>query len=138
VKESLETTPIIVNGVIYVTTSFDHVYALNAKTGEEYWHYKQNTGPVTTYCCGPNNRGVAVYDDKVYLATLDSKLLALNAKSGMADRHRGSHAWLQRGDGADCRGRQILIGTSGGVSFLRWSTRRTNRSGQRPCPLKGH
>ncbi|HAH63960.1 MAG TPA: quinonprotein alcohol dehydrogenase, partial [Rhizobiales bacterium] len=82
VKESQETTPIVVNGVMYVTTSFDHVYALNAKTGEEYWHYKHAMGPVTTYCCGPNNRGVAVYDDKVYLATLDSQLVALNAKTG--------------------------------------------------------
>src|ERR1700687_3663998 len=82
VKESQETTPIVVNGVMYVTTSFDHVYSLNAKTGEESWHYKHPMGPVTTYCCGPNNRGVAVYDDKVYLATLDSKLVALNAKTG--------------------------------------------------------
>ena len=71
VKESQETTPIVVNGVMYVTTSFDHVYALNAKTGEEYWHYTHAMGPITTYCCGPNNRGVAVYNDKVYLATLD-------------------------------------------------------------------
>src|SRR6476620_12494952 len=82
VKESLETTPIVVNGVMYVTTSFDHVYAINAKTGEQYWHYKHNMGPITTYCCGPNNRGVAVLDDKVYLATLDSKLVALDAKTG--------------------------------------------------------
>ena len=82
VKELMETTPIVVNGVMYVTTSFDHVYAINAKTGEEYWHYKHNMGPVTTYCCGPNNRGVAVYDDKVYLATLDSQLVALDAKTG--------------------------------------------------------
>ena len=82
VKESLETTPIVVNGVMYVTTSFDHVYAINAKTGEQYWHYKHNMGPITTYCCGPNNRGVAVYGDKVYLATLDAKLLALDAKTG--------------------------------------------------------
>ena len=62
VKESLETTPIVVNGVMYVTTSFNHVYALNAKTGEQYWHYKHKMGPITTYCCGPNNRGVAVYE----------------------------------------------------------------------------
>ena len=82
VKESMETTPIVVNGVMYVTTSFDHVYALNAKTGEQYWHYKHKMGPITTYCCGPNNRGVAVYGDKVYLATLDSKLVALDAKTG--------------------------------------------------------
>jgi alcohol dehydrogenase (cytochrome c) len=47
VKESQETTPIVVNGVMYITTSFDHVYAVNAKTGEEYWHYKHAMGPVT-------------------------------------------------------------------------------------------
>ena len=81
-KESMETSPIVVNGVMYVTTSFSHVYALNAQTGEEFWHYKHKIGPITTYCCGPNNRGVAVYDDKVYLATLDAKLVALDAKTG--------------------------------------------------------
>src|SRR6516162_354845 len=82
VKESMEVSPIIVNGVMFVTTSFSHVYALNAQTGEELWHYKHPLGPVTTYCCGPNNRGVAVYEDKVYLATLDAKLVALDAKTG--------------------------------------------------------
>ena len=79
VRESLETSPIVVNGVMYVTTSFDHVYALNARTGDMYWHYKHNMGPITTYCCGPNNRGVAVYQDKVYVATLDAMLVALDA-----------------------------------------------------------
>jgi glucose dehydrogenase len=82
VKESQETTPIVVDGVMYVTTSFNHVYAINAKTGEQYWHYKHKMGPVTTYCCGPNNRGVAIYKDKVYMGTLDSKLVALDAKTG--------------------------------------------------------
>src|SRR5215472_9008261 len=82
VKESMETSPIVVDGVMYITTSFSHVYALNAATGEELWHYKHNMGPITTYCCGPNNRGVAVYEDKVYLATLDSKMVALDAKTG--------------------------------------------------------
>ena len=82
VKESMETSPIVVNGVMYVTTSFSQVYALNAQTGEQLWYYKQPLGPITTYCCGPNNRGVAVYEDKVYLATLDAKLVALDAKTG--------------------------------------------------------
>jgi PQQ-dependent dehydrogenase (methanol/ethanol family) len=82
VKESLETTPIIVDGVMYVTTSFNHVYAIDAKTGEQFWHYKHKMGPVTTYCCGPNNRGVAIYKDKVYMGTLDAKLVALDAKTG--------------------------------------------------------
>jgi alcohol dehydrogenase (cytochrome c) len=82
VKESLETSPIVFDGVMYVTTSFSHVYALDAKTGAEIWHYKHKMGPVTTYCCGPNNRGVQVLGDLVYLATLDAKLVALNAKTG--------------------------------------------------------
>jgi len=46
-RESMETSPIIVNGVMYVTTSFDHVYALNAQTGEQIWHYKHDMGPIT-------------------------------------------------------------------------------------------
>jgi alcohol dehydrogenase (cytochrome c) len=82
VKESMETSPIIVDGVMYVTTSFSHVYALDAKTGEQLWHYNHKMGLVTTYCCGPNNRGVQVLGDLVYVATLDSKLVALNAKTG--------------------------------------------------------
>ena len=63
-------------------------------------------GPITTYCCGPNNRGVAVYDDKVYLATLDAKLVALDAKTGKPVWHtddRRSRARLQRDHGADRR-----------------------------------
>jgi alcohol dehydrogenase (cytochrome c) len=82
VKESLETSPIIVNGVMYVTTSYSHVYALEAKTGEEIRHYKPKPGPFVTVCCGSNNRGVAVYGDKVYLGTLDARLIALDAKTG--------------------------------------------------------
>src|SRR6202040_2573551 len=66
VKESLETSPIVVDGVMYVTTSFSHVYALDAKTGEQLWHYNHKRGPVTVYCCGPNNRGVQVLGDFVW------------------------------------------------------------------------
>ena len=105
VQEVLATTPIIANGVMYVTTAFNHVYALNAKTGEEYWHYKHAMAPVTTSCCGPINRGVAVYDDKVYMATVDAKLVALDAKTGgvrVADRDRRLFARLRRDDGAHC------------------------------------
>jgi alcohol dehydrogenase (cytochrome c) len=122
VKESQETTPIVVNGVMYVTTSFDHVYALNAKTGEEYWHYKHAMGPVTTYCCGPNNRGVAVYDDKVYLATLDSQLVALDAKTGsivwqtqIADPTLGYSETMA----PTAVNGKILIGTNGGEYGVR-------------------
>ncbi len=122
VKESLETTPIVVNGVMFVTTSFNHVYALNAKTGEEYWHYKHKMGPITTYCCGPNNRGVAVSGDKVYMATLDAKLVALNAKTGsvvweteIADPEKG-YSETMAPTAVDGK---ILIGTNGGEYGIR-------------------
>src|ERR1051325_10411329 len=122
VKESLETSPIIVNGVMYVTTSFSHVYALNAATGEEYWHYKHPLGPITTYCCGPNNRGVAVYEDKVFLATLDSKLVALDAKTGnkvwqsdIADPELGYSETMAP---TVVKGK-VLIGTNGGEYGIR-------------------
>jgi PQQ-dependent dehydrogenase (methanol/ethanol family) len=122
VRESLETSPIVVNGVMYVTTSFDHVYAINAQTGEMYWHYKHNMGPITTYCCGPNNRGVAVYNDKVYLATLDAMLVALDAKTGnvvwksqIADPTLG-YSETMAPTAVDGK---VLIGTNGGEYGIR-------------------
>ena len=80
--ESMETAPLVVNGVMFLTTSYNHVYAVNATTGEQYWHYKQKIGPVSTYCCGPNNRGVAIMGDRVFMGTLDAKLVALDIKTG--------------------------------------------------------
>jgi PQQ-dependent dehydrogenase (methanol/ethanol family) len=122
VKESLETTPIIVDGVMYVTTSFNHVYAIDAKTGEQFWHYKHKMGPVTTYCCGPNNRGVAIYKDKVYMGTLDAKLVALDAKTGslvwetqIADPELG-YSETMAPTAVDGK---ILIGTNGGEYGIR-------------------
>ncbi|MEX2167277.1 MAG: PQQ-binding-like beta-propeller repeat protein [Methyloceanibacter sp.] len=122
VKESLETTPIVVGEVMYVTTSFNHVYAINAKTGEEYWHYKHKMGPVTTYCCGPNNRGVAIYGDKVFMGTLDSKLVALDAKTGsliwqtdIAEPELG-YSETMAPTAVDGK---ILIGTNGGEYGIR-------------------
>jgi alcohol dehydrogenase (cytochrome c) len=122
VRESMETSPIVVNGVMFITTSFSHVYALDAKTGEQLWHYKHPLGPVTTYCCGPNNRGVAVYEDRVYLATLDSKLVALDAKTGnkvwqsdIADPELGYSETMAP---TVVKGK-VLIGTNGGEYGIR-------------------
>jgi alcohol dehydrogenase (cytochrome c) len=122
VRESTETSPIIVNGVMYVTTSFDHLYALNAQTGEMLWHYKHDMGPITVYCCGPNNRGAAVYGDKVYLATLDSKLDAIDAKTGklvwsqqIAEPSLG-YSETMAPTAVDGK---ILIGTNGGEYGIR-------------------
>ena len=67
VVESMETAPIVVDGVMYLTTSYNHIYAIDAVTGKQFWHYKHKMGPVTTFCCGPNNRGVAIAGGKVFM-----------------------------------------------------------------------
>jgi alcohol dehydrogenase (cytochrome c) len=120
--DSLETSPIIVNGVMYVTTSFNHVYALDARTGEQIWHHKHDMGLVTTYCCGPNNRGVAVAGDKVYMGTLDAKLVALDAKTGkqvwetqIADPELGYSETMA----PTAVNGMVLIGTNGGEYGIR-------------------
>src|ERR1700712_2434777 len=122
VKESLETSPIVVDGVMFVTTSFSHVYALDAKTGVQLWHYNHKMGLVTTYCCGPNNRGVQVLGDLVYVATLDSKLVALKAKTGevawqtdIADPELGYSETMAPTVIKD----KVLIGTNGGEYGIR-------------------
>ena len=118
----METSPIVVDGIMYITTAFDHVYALNARTGEQIWYYAQKLGPLSIYCCGPNNRGVAAYGDNVYLATLDSKLVALNAKTGkmvwetqIADPTLG-YSETMAPTAVDGK---ILIGTNGGEYGIR-------------------
>jgi PQQ-dependent dehydrogenase (methanol/ethanol family) len=122
VVESMETSPIVVNGIMYVTTAFNHIYALNAKTGQQIWHYKHNMGPITTFCCGPNNRGVAAYGDMVYMGTLDAKLVALDAKTGkqvweqqIADPELGYSETMA----PTAVNGKILIGTNGGEYGIR-------------------
>ncbi|MBE9636947.1 pyrroloquinoline quinone-dependent dehydrogenase [Salipiger mangrovisoli] len=122
IVDSMETSPIVVNGIMYVTTAFNHVYALDARTGQEIWHYTHAMGPVTTYCCGPNNRGVAVSGDRVFMGTLDAKLVALDAKTGkqlweteIADPELGYSETMAPTVVDD----MVLIGTNGGEYGIR-------------------
>jgi PQQ-dependent dehydrogenase (methanol/ethanol family) len=122
VLESMETAPIVIDGIMYITTSYNHVYALDAVTGKEFWHYKHKMGPVTTYCCGPNNRGVAILNDRLYMGTLDARLVSLDAKTGkvlwqtqIADPELGYSETMAPVvvDG------KVLIGTNGGEYGVR-------------------
>ena len=85
-NRGVEATPIVVDGVMYVTSSWSLVYALNAKTGELLWKYDPKVPRETGFhaCCDVVNRGVAVWEGKVYVATLDGRLVALDAKTGDA------------------------------------------------------
>ena len=80
----LEATPLVSNGVIYTTGQWSVAYALDARTGEILWTFdpKVSRANVRTICCDTVNRGAALYHDKVYLGTLDGRLIALDAKSG--------------------------------------------------------
>ena len=78
-----EAQPIVVDGVIYVATGANDVFALDAGTGHILWSHRANLDPkITTVCCGWTNRGVAVGDGKVFAGQLDGKLIALDQKSG--------------------------------------------------------
>src|SRR5687768_7171323 len=82
---SLETTPVVVNGIMYVTspaTPNNVVVAVDLRTQKTLWRYEHKNAPVSTACCGPNNRGVAVSGGNVYVATLDAQLVALDQATG--------------------------------------------------------
>jgi quinohemoprotein ethanol dehydrogenase len=82
---SMEMTPIIVDGMMFVTTGDDDVFALNPTTGKQIWHYHPSDMPAPStlpICCNNDNRGVAVGGGMVFNARLDAKLVALNEKTG--------------------------------------------------------
>jgi alcohol dehydrogenase (cytochrome c) len=82
---SMEMTPLVINGVMYVPTGDDDVFALNAATGKKIWAYHPTdmVSPSTLpICCNNDNRGVAYGDGKIFVARLDATLIALNAANG--------------------------------------------------------
>lgn len=78
---TLQATPIVVDGQMFLSLPFNHVVALDARTGRELWRYthKRRTQKM---CCGPANRGVAVANGKVFMGTVDARLVALDQKTG--------------------------------------------------------
>ena len=147
VVESMETAPIVVDGVMYLTTSYNHIYAIDAGTGKQFWHYKHKMGPVTTFCCGPNNRGVAIAGGKVFMGTLDARLVALDAKTGnvlwnvqIADPEKGYSETMS----PTVVDNKVLIGTNGGEYGIRGFVKAFNADDGKELwtfytiPEKGH
>ncbi|MCY4599188.1 MAG: PQQ-dependent dehydrogenase, methanol/ethanol family [Acidobacteria bacterium] len=75
-------TPVVVDGVMYLTQRPNDVVALDARTGRVFWIYSYPTPSDHKACCGANNRGVAVLGDRVFMATLDAHVVALDAATG--------------------------------------------------------
>jgi alcohol dehydrogenase (cytochrome c) len=95
IRQAFEASPVVIDNVMYVSTPLNHVMALDAKTGRKLWEHAESLG-TTVHCCGPVNRGVAVYAGRVYMGTLDARLVALDARTGakawdvrVADNERG-------------------------------------------------
>jgi quinohemoprotein ethanol dehydrogenase len=83
-KRGIEATPLMANGKLYVTGSWGHVLALDAKSGEILWHFDPKVPKEygVHACCDVVNRGVALWGDNVYVGSLDGRLIALNRDTG--------------------------------------------------------
>ena len=80
----LEATPLVADGVLYATTSWSNVFALDARTGEELWRWDAQADRArgSRACCDVVNRGVALYEGKVFVGVIDGRLAALDAVTG--------------------------------------------------------
>jgi alcohol dehydrogenase (cytochrome c) len=78
----LESTPVVLDGVMYITGNYNHAWALDARTGRMIWHYQRTLPELLRVCCGMVNRGAAILGDKLYMGTLDAHLVALDRKTG--------------------------------------------------------
>ena len=120
--EKFEATPLIVDGVMYLTEAPNTVIALDAATGREFWVYEHKNPDVTYPCCGKVNRGLGILGNTLFMGTLDGKLLAIDAARGqllwettVVDFTKGyslTHAPLVVKD-------KVIVGTAGGELGIR-------------------
>jgi alcohol dehydrogenase (cytochrome c) len=80
--EKFETTPLVANGVMYLTRPENAIYALDAATGRQMWMYEYRNPPRTFNCCGKVNRGLAILGNTLFMNTLDMHVVAVDARSG--------------------------------------------------------
>src|SRR5689334_15101881 len=83
-NRGLQATPLIYQGVRYLSADQSRVFAIDARTGRKKWSYDPKVGKDVerVYCCGSNNRGVALWGDLVFVGTMDARLVALNRDDG--------------------------------------------------------
>ncbi len=117
-----QATPLVVDGVMYLTQRPNDIVALDARTGRVFWVYSYPTSSGQRSCCGANNRGVAVLNDKVFMATLDAHVVAIDAITG-------SELWTVKVAEMDLAYAftlaplaikdKVIVGTSGGDRGIR-------------------
>lgn len=119
--EGHQSPPIVNNGYMYITAPGGVLIALDAKSGEELWRYRKEL-PGEMLQLHPTNRGVALYGDMVYMATVDAHLVALDAKTGKVAWTKAVGDWkaLQYITLAPLAAKgMIMVGSSGGETGVR-------------------
>ena len=79
---SFQATPIVIDGVIYITGFNNNAWAIDARSGRQIWRYRRELPDELVLCCGPVNRGFAVLGDRLFMSTLDAHLIALDMTTG--------------------------------------------------------
>ena len=121
-SEKFEVTPLVHDGIMYITVPPGDVYALDAETGARLWRYSRRLPEKLIACCGLVNRGLAILGDRLFMATLDAYAIALDRKTGrllweteLIDYslgYSGTHAPLVVKD-------MVMVGTAGGEYGIR-------------------
>jgi alcohol dehydrogenase (cytochrome c) len=86
VLDGFECSPLIIDGIMYISTPWNHAYAVDCKTGSQIWHYQKSLPENLALCCDAVNRGLAAWGDRLYMTTLDAHLVCL-------DRNTGEEVW---------------------------------------------
>jgi alcohol dehydrogenase (cytochrome c) len=122
--DGVEATPLIKDGVVYVSGAYSHVMAFDARNGQRLWHWAPEYAPElgTILCCGPVNRGVAILGDLVYVLTLDARLVALRKSDGTVAWEKAIDDWKR---GVSATGaplvvkNKVIVGIAGGEYGVR-------------------
>lgn len=81
IREAFQTTPLVADGIMYISTPRNHLVALDARTGQQLWRY-EHALDTKSLCCGTANRGAGMGYGKIYMATADAHLIAVDQKTG--------------------------------------------------------
>jgi alcohol dehydrogenase (cytochrome c) len=121
-KHKFETSPLVVGNIIYLTVPPNEVYALDANSGAQLWHYERDLPPKVVACCGKVNRGLAIHGDRLFMGTLDAHLISLDRKTGrvlweskLFDYKKGYGVTLAPLVVKD----KVMVGTTGGEYGVR-------------------
>jgi alcohol dehydrogenase (cytochrome c) len=118
----LDSTPLVVDGVMYTVMAPNHVVALDAATGRMFWMYSPRLSTLARVCCGRVNRGLAILGDTLFMGTIDAHLLAIDANSGtlkwdatVADATKNYSITMSPNVFKD----KVIVGTAGGDMGIR-------------------